>query len=288
MNAPRTLTEMWTGVQHGLSIDAYHSMEGASKTVLDSVAKSPAIAYARHLDPKRPAAVQKSGQLEGELAHCAILEPDQFDVRYVVGPDWNRNTNKWKDYVAQMAAERPGVTILKPEQRDTAMRQGESVRRLPEIRDALAKGHPEVSAFWIDPETGVKCRCRPDWVHPCGDAGSILLDVKTYSDASPAEFRRQVARKRYHVQDAFYSDGFQRASGLEVLAFVFVAVETEYPYAANALMLDDLAKTTGRDLYRRDLDTYAECQRTGVWPGYSDQIEIISLPNWAISNLNEE
>lgn len=288
MNAPHSISELWTGVRHGLSIDAYHGMEGASKTVLDSVAKSPAIAYARHLDPNRPAAEQKGGQLEGELAHCAILEPDQFDVRYVVGPDWNRNTNKWKEYVAQMEADRPGVTILKLEQREAAMRQGESVRRLPEIRDALAKGQPEVSAFWIDPETGVKCRCRPDWVHPCGEAGAILLDVKTYSDASPAEFRRQVARKRYHVQDAFYTDGFARASGLEVLAFVFIAVETEYPYAANALMLDDIAKTTGRDLYRRDLDTYAACMSSGEWPGYSEQIEIISLPNWAISNLTEE
>lgn len=282
MNAPRTLTEMWTGVQHGLDIDAYHAMEGASKTVLDSVAKSPAIAYARHIDPNRPAAEQKSGQLEGEIAHCAILEPDQFDARYVVGPDWNRNTNKWKDYVAQMEAERPGVTILKPEQRETAMRQAESVRRLPEICDALAAGHAEVSAFWIDPETGAKCRCRPDWVHPCSDAGVILLDVKTYSDASAAEFRRQVARKRYHVQDGFYSDGYARASGLEVLAFVFIAVEDSYPFAANALMLDDLAKTTGRDLYRRDLDVYAECMRTGVWPGYSDQIQIINLPAWAL------
>ncbi len=284
MNAPRTLTELWTGVQHGLSIDAYHGMEGASKTVLDSVAKSPAIAYARHLDPNRPAAEQKSGQLEGELAHCAILEPDEFSKRYAVGPDVIRSTKVWKEFEAANA----GKKCIKPGEYEAAMRQGESVRRLPEIRDALAAGHPEVSAFWIDPETGVKCRCRPDWVHPCGDAGSILLDVKTYSDASPAEFRRQVARKRYHVQDAFYSDGFQRASGLEVLAFVFVAVETEWPYAANALMLDDLAKTTGRDLYRRDLDTYAECLRTGEWPGYSNQIEIISLPNWAISNLTEE
>lgn len=284
MNAPRSLSELWTGVQHGLSIDAYHGMEGASKTVLDSVAKSPAIAYARHLDPNRPPAEQKGGQLEGELAHCAILEPDEFSKRYAVGPDVIRSTKAWKEFEASNA----GKTCIKPGEYEAAMRQGESVRRLPEIRDALAAGHPEVSAFWIDPETGVKCRCRPDWVHPCGDAGSILLDVKTYSDASPAEFRRQVARKRYHVQDAFYSDGFQRASGLEVLAFVFVAVETEWPYAANALMLDDLAKTTGRDLYRRDLDTYAECLRTGEWPGYSNQIEIISLPNWAISNLTEE
>lgn len=282
MNAPRTLTEMWTGVQHGQSIEDYHAMPGASKSVLDSVALSPAIAYARHIDPKRPPQETKSGQLEGSLAHCAVLEPDEFSKRYVVGPAVSTKAVKaWKDFEAALPA---GVIGIKPEQYEVAMRQAESVRRLPEVREALAVGHAEVSARWIDPETGVQCRCRPDWVHPCGDAGSILLDLKTYSCASPAEFRRQVARKRYHVQDAFYTDGYAAASGSEVLAFVFVAVEDAYPFAASALMLDDLAKTTGRDLYRYDLGIYAECQRTGVWPGYSDQIQIINLPSWALIN----
>lgn len=279
MNAPSTAADLWPGVRHGLDIETYHSMDGVSKTILDSVARSPAIAYARHLDPNRPAAEQKSGQLEGTLAHCAILEPDEFSKRYAVGPDVTRSTKAWKEFEANNADK----TCIKPGEYEAAMRQGESVRRLPEIRDALSAGHAEVSAFWIDPETGLKCRCRPDWVHPCGQAGAILIDVKTYSDASPAEFRRQVARKRYHVQDAFYSDGFARASGLEVLAFLFVAVETEYPFAANALMLDDLAKTTGRDRYRGDLETFAECARAGVWPGYSDSIQIIDLPQWALS-----
>ena len=284
MNAPRTIAELWTGVRHGLSIGDYHGMPGASKSVLDSIALSPAIAYARHIDPARPPQQEKSGQLEGQLAHCAVLEPDEFDKRYVVGPDWNRNTKKWHEYVEQMAAERHGVVILKPEQREVAMRQAESVRRLPEVREALERGRAEVSAFWIDPETGIQCRCRPDWVHPIGGTGVVLLDLKTYSCASPAEFRRQVARKRYHVQDAFYSDGYAAASGADVHGFVFVAVETEYPFAASAVMLDDLGKAAGRDLYRRDLGTYAECMRTGVWPGYGDKIEIINLPAWALND----
>lgn len=286
MNAPRSLAELWTGVRHGLSIEDYHAMPGASKSVLDSIAQSPAIAYARHIDPSRPAQREKAGQLEGQIAHCAVLEPDEFGKRYAVGPDVSTKAVKaWKEFEAALPA---GVVGIKPEQYEVAMRQAESVRALPEIRDALAHGAAEVSAFWIDEATGMQCRCRPDWVHDCGDAGVILLDLKTYSDASPAEFRRQVARKRYHVQDAFYSDGYAAASGLRVLGFVFVAVETEYPFAASALMLDDIAKDTGRALYRRDLATYAECMRTAAWPGYSDQIEIISLPAWATINHNEE
>lgn len=88
--------------------------------------------------------------------------------------------------------------------------------------------------FDYDPATGELCRCRPDWAHPTGDRGVILVDVKTCGDASPREFGRQVARKGYHRQAAFYSDGYEIASGKRVLGFVFVAVESTWPFAASA------------------------------------------------------
>jgi hypothetical protein len=173
---------------------------------------------------------------------------------------------------------------IQPDQYDAAMRQADSVRSLPEVREALDFGIAEPSAFWIDPETGAECRCRPDWVHFCGDRSAVLFDVKTYSSASPAEFRRQIARKRYHVQDAFYTDGFAHASGLDVLAFIFVAVETEWPYAANAMMLDGASRDQGRFEYSRNLATYAQCEASGEWPGYSKEIQLITLPAWAFQD----
>lgn len=265
------------GLHYGLDIEAYHSGPGISKSGLDSLSANPAIYYARHLAPNRPPPKDRAGQLEGSLAHCAILEPEEFSKRYLVGPDVSRATKAWKDFEAQAGA----MQCIKPDQYEVAQRQAESVRRLPEVAEALQTGKAEVSAYWIDPETGVLCRCRPDWTYRPNETGVILLDVKTCSDASPEDFARQIARKRYHVQDAFYSDGYSLASGLEVLAFVFVAVESEYPYAAAALMLDGEGREIGRRTYRRNLDSYAQCLKTGVWPGYSDQIEIINLPFWA-------
>jgi exodeoxyribonuclease VIII len=156
------------------------------------------------------------------------------------------------------------------------------VRALPEIGEALANGMAEVSAFWKDEETGIDCRCRPDFVHPVSSSAVLLLDLKTFSSAAPNEFRRQVARKRYDVQAAFYSDGYEKASGMEVLGFIFLAVETEYPYAANAFMLDEESLESGRQKYRKNLRTYAECERTNKWPGYSTGIDIIRLPSWAL------
>ena len=272
------------GIIHGMDINDYHAAEGISKTGLDRIARSPAHFYALTLDPNRPSEKEKAGQLEGQLAHCAILEPDEFDKRYLVGPSGTRATKAWKEFEAELPA---GVIGIKAEQREVAMRQAESVRKLPDIAEALASGFPEVSAFWHDKETGVLCRCRPDWVHPVGSDGVILLDVKTYSDASPDEFARQAARKRYEVQAAHYTDGYAQASGLNVLAFIFVAIESDYPPAASAVMLDEMSVESGRMKARQNLNTYAQCLKTGEWPGHGAAIHEVSLPRWAQINEQE-
>lgn len=264
------------GLRFNLPAEQYHAMPGVSASGLRDFARSPLHYFALHLDPARPAPTEKAGQLEGTLAHCAILEPDQFDARYAIGPDVSRTTKEWKAWEASETRQ-----AIKPQQAAVARAQARSVRLLPDVARLLSVGQPEVSAFWIDPATGEQCRCRPDWVHPVGEDAVILLDVKTYSDASPEEFARQVARKGYHCQAAWYSDGYAAASGKRVLGFVFVAVETAWPYAACACMLDDEGLQRGRDINAGLMASYAECRSTGVWPGYSQTIELITLPAWA-------
>ncbi len=267
------------GVYPGLTNDAYHASPGISNSGLALVDRSPWLYYSRTQNPKRPPETEKPGQLEGQLLHCALLEPDQFDKRYVLGPTFNRNTNKWKDWVAHNTKD--GRYPIQGDQYEAAMAQAESARAIRDVADAVAKGDREVSAYWNDPVTGVLCRCRPDFVHEA-ERGVVLLDAKTYSDADPWEFARQAARKGYHRQAAYYSDGYAIASGRPVLAFVFVVIETEWPYAASAVMLDDASMAAGRNLYRRNLSRYAECLKTNTWPSYSSAIELVSLPQYAL------
>lgn len=276
MNAPVPIVGI-PGVFRGVENDVYHRSEGLSNTGLTQLAHSAFHHYALTIDPNRPPREAQPGQLEGSLCHCSILEPNEFDKRYIVGPPVSRATKEWKSFVAS----HPDREAIKPDQYETAMRQGESVRRLPEVREALEDGEAEESAWWPDPETGVLCKCRPDWRHRAGE-GSILLDVKTCGDAQPAEFGRQIGRKGYYRQHAHYADGYAIASGKPVLAFVFVAVEATYPYAASAVMLDDAAIEQGRREVRRLTDLYAKCKREGVWPGYSQNIELVSLPSYLI------
>lgn len=287
------------GIADDISIEAYHAMPGISKTGLDMINRSPAHYYAWHLDPMRPPPPERAGQLEGTLAHCAVLEPQAFTLRYAVAPpdaprrptDAQRNaknrsdsSQKSVDYWERFEADNEGKTLITAQQYATAMRQAQSMRRLPEVAEALERGKPEVSAMWVDARTGELCRCRPDWVADYGARRVVLLDVKTCGDASADEFRRQIARKRYHVQHAFYSDGYAAATGVDVMAFVFVAVESEWPYQANAIMLDDRSAEQGRREYRRNLAMYAQCRQRGEWPGYGEQIQLVDLPAWAFND----
>lgn len=273
------------GIYYGMSNADYHASEGISKSGLDLIAKSPAHYYARKLDPKRPPdSEQTAAQLNGEIAHCAILEPLEFAKRFHVGPDVTRSTKQWKEFEALLPS---GVSAIKPDQSITAWQQAESVRLIDDLEKSLSVGEAEVSAYWIDEEIGVLCKCRPDFVHDCGEAGVVLIDVKTCGNASPGEFSRMIAKHRYHVQAAYYSDGFEIASGRRVLGFIFAAVEMDYPHAASAVQLDDESINQGRIDYRRNLNAYAECRESGIWPAYGNEVHLARLPNWAFDAEEE-
>ena len=266
------------GAIHGQPAEDYFAVDALNYGGLQLMARSPGHCYALTKDERRPARVVKSGQLEGSLAHCFILEPEEVPFRYAVGPEVSRATREWKIF----EAEHPRQVCIKPSQAAAASAQAGSVRGLPEMAKMLSKGHAEVSAYWHDPQTGVLCKCRPDWVHPIEGEGVILLDVKTYSDASPREFARQVGRKRYFWQAYWYSTGYAIATGVPVLGFVFCAVESDWPYAACAMMLDEEAMQLAEREIRPLVQQYAECQRSHVWPGYPKEVQQIALPYWYV------
>jgi exodeoxyribonuclease VIII len=305
VNAPDFIPplENGCGLHEGLDIERYHAMHPISKTGLDDLNRSPAHYFAWHLDPERPAPPVRAGQLEGNLTHCAVLEPDEFSKRYATVPkgaprrpteaQWNAK-NPSEDSIASMDWWREfnertnSATVVTNDQYEVAMRQADSIRALPEIQQFLTKGKSEVSAFWTDPVTSVECRCRPDWVYQASRSSVVLLDLKTFSSAAPDEFRRQCARKRYHVQDTFYSGGFSQAAGVDVEKFIFVVVETEWPYAAASYVLGNESREEGYLECRRLLDIYEECLRTKKWPGYADKTTQIDLPPYAFTSQEVE
>ncbi len=271
-------TDLPLGLVHGMPNEQYHAKPALSASGLKKLARSPLHYYSATLDPMRPASTTTPAMQAGTLAHCMLLEPNAVCERYVVKPaGLDMRTKDGKAWAASVPAE---IDLVSPDQMTTARRQAEAVRALPEIAALLASGYAEASAFWIDEATGELCKCRPDWTHPVGE-GVILLDLKTTVDASPEGFPRQIANFGYHRSAAWYADGYERATGVPVLGFVFAAVEADWPHAAAPYMLDDDAMSKGRAENRRLLQVYSDCKASNAWPGYPDRIQLLALPAWA-------
>lgn len=272
------------GLVRDMQPDQYHSIAAMSAGGLKRMKRSPAHFYGLQLDPNRPQGGEPTPAMKnGTLVHAALFEPEQVASRYVVKPpDLDLRTKDgraWRD--AQT------LEIIDQQQLDAALAQATAVRALPDVAALLSDGFGEASAFWIDAETGELCKCRPDWTSPAGD-GVILVDGKTCQDAGPEGFGRAIWNLDYHLQAAWYSDGFEAATGMRVHGFVFAAVESAWPHAAAPYMLGEDVLAAARRENRRLLNRYADCKRTGVWPGYADSgVQLINLPSWAMRQLQE-
>ena len=174
---------------------------------------------------------------------------------------------------------RLGCELVTEEQMHTAMRQAAAIRALPEVAAIFDDGHAEISAFATDAETGVEMKARPDWTSPAG-GGVILLDLKTCADASPEGFAKAVANFAYPIQQVHYCDVYEAATGVEVQAFVFAAVENAYPYAAAVYCIPEEWRVVAERERRRLIALYAECKASGHWPGFADTVQLLPMPRW--------
>lgn len=141
-----------------------------------------------------------------------------------------------------------------------------------------AEGHVERSLFWIDEATGMWCRARHDKSTPDRHGRLLIVDVKTTENASDAAAQRSVGNYHYHQQGDLYCQGAIVLGLDDDPGFVFVFVEKAPPHLVNVVVLDDEALAVGRRRNTAALRLYAECTRTGTWPGYDTDISQISLP----------
>lgn len=273
-------------IAHDMPHEDYLAADGLSFSQLKRLMKSPAHFHALTIAKDRPPSPEPSPQMfAGTLLHCALLEPEAFPLRYAVGPKVkSRAVKEWTQFEASLA---PGIEAVTPLQKEIADAQRAAALRDPKIAALFDDGDAEVSIFWTDERTGVRMKARLDWLAERGRAGEFVIaaDVKTAVDASPDGFARAVWNFRYDMQAAHYMRAARAATGKEVAAFVFVAVESEFPYVCAPYMLSRDFLDLGAKALDRAVDTYVECTLADEWPGYSltgtDDIQTLEAPKWA-------
>ncbi|EKJ5693668.1 exodeoxyribonuclease VIII [Salmonella enterica] len=268
------------GIYYDIPNEMYHAGPGVSKSQLDDIADTPAIYLWRK---NAPVDTEKTKSLDtGTAFHCRVLEPEEFSKRFIIAPEFNRRTSAGKEEEKAFLEEcaRTGRTVLTAEEGRKIELMYQSVMALP-LGQWLVEstGYAESSVYWEDPETGILCRCRPDKIIP---EFHWIMDVKTTADIQ--RFRTAYYDYRYHVQDAFYSDGYRAQFG-EIPTFVLLVASTTAEcgrYPVEIFMMGEDAKLAGQREYRLNLQTLAECLNNDEWPA----IKTLSLPRWAKENAN--
>lgn len=281
-----------------MSIDDYHSRtDFISKSMLSKIIASeeggcPAIFKYYYVDGHEQ---KKTKSLRlGNAVHVLALEPELWESSYHVLPETyfdSKGNEKpfradprmrvYKDEV-EKAGDKTIITRSEYEQIEA---MANSIAK-SNVASTLLKsaGYAEASIFWES--DGMKFRCRPDYMRNDG----LIVDLKTTRRASPHIFFKDACRLRYDMSVALTCRGYRALRGKDPENYVFLCVETDPPHIVQCyesyLPMDEFTELSyyefGEIRLNRAINTLKGCQDSGVWPGYSDKIETMKVPGWAL------
>ena len=122
------------------------------------------------------------------------------------------------------------------------------------------------SLYWIDKNTGVKVKTRPDMSQVKSNS---LINIKTCSDASPESFSRDLAKFSYPLQACVEISGAE-ATGLmdKVEHYFWLVLEKTAPFNVQLYEFDMGDVNVLMDDYHYILRKVKQSQETNIWPGY--------------------
>lgn len=264
------------GLVYDLPNADYHADPALSCSGAKKLISSTPAAFKWERDNGRP---NKKAFDIGSAAHTLVLGTCEELVK-IDADRWD--TKAVKEQVAEVRA-RGGIP-LKPDEYTMVHSMAMAIARHPlasRLFDAES-GDPEVSAFYSDAETGIDLRARIDWLPHRTRSGRLLIaDYKTTLCADAEVFaRKDIWDFRYYMQAPWYLDALAAIDYCDEAAWLFVAQEKSPPYLVNVIEIDSDAIRYGRARNREAINLYASCLAADDWPGYGDEVALVSLPPW--------
>ncbi len=257
----------------------YLAVDRLSISRLKEMARSPQHYRYRLAHPR-----ETNAMTLGTAAHTAVLEPIRFAAEYAA---WTRRSEKTGNlcprngqYWEAFESENAGRTIITEDEYELAVAMQAAVRASPAAMRYLANGDPEVSMQWEPGRKG-----RVDWFAEVDDE-PCLVGLKTARDCRHMIFGNAAAKLRYHLQWAWYYDGFTAISG-QVPRVVEIVVESAPPHAVAVYTITQDIIAQGRDEYEQLLSQLAECEATGIYPGPHEIEEELTLPSWIYEQTDD-
>ncbi len=252
--------------------------------------------------------VESTAMVLGSMVHCLVLEPDEFDRRYLAQPTpgeqdlvtvphlkaWLKHHNlnqagSKSELIERILQHDPDAPVwsvmeekrqqarqktVKPDLMAQARCMADSVLNTPQARWLMGEGEAEVSVWGQHEETGLLLKCRPDWLRK-----EICIDLKTCACSGPRQFGQDFLKFGYELQQAHYTSTLTSA-GIEIEVFAFIAVENEAPYVTQVYLLDNQGIEAAFRRWNKIMNSLAECLANDRWPGYATGETELTLPKW--------
>lgn len=294
---PLGFEERLPGIYEGVPGETYHALDACSNSRLTDMLDSPQMCRYRMDNPLDPTDAMDFGS----GTHCWVLEPEEMERLFVISGqceatkkgDGKRCDKQGKfrlngEWFCGTKGHKPDY----PDEMTETLIKSSDWLAMQQIRQAIlahpkagplieAAGENELSILQEHGPTGLLCKMRPDISRM--QVGTFA-DLKTCVSARKKEFEANLFRRGYHRQAGVYSH-LARQAGLDVRRFVFIAVEKKPPYCVATYQLKADALAEGWREAQELMTQYRQCLDSDHWPGYSDEISDIGLPEWAWYHL---
>lgn len=260
-------------LHHPITRAEYFALPGINQSALKHIAKSPKHFKYRVDHPMVPTAEMQMGAYYDHLVFGS-----ECDVAVCPFDDFRKQEARtWKE--ENMAA---GRTIVTKEQQVRAHRMLEEIKNSPAAQKLLSKGRAQV-AFSCELTPGVTGKGLLDWL---SDDYFVVVDLKVTTDASRDKFQRHLLAMGYDVQMAMYVWGIEAVTG-DACGAAWIVIEDEEPHDVAVWVAEPDILKRGRKLLMDRLALWADCMKSGEWPGYTPQPAPIALPAWETRKLEE-
>lgn len=300
----------------GIPSEIYHTMPGISSSDIKAVLSG---SVRKWLHGKQNP-VSKYAFTFGNMIHCYLLENDQFFNRYFTDDQLpkapGRNTKEgkaifaeWSDiYFEKFTKEYAGSLSSDQWQDEFAKWQKPELAHMKRVTEqelevlkgikenfdkheiiqklyCQDKGDSEITMFWIDEETGVLCKCRPDrinWDWPC------VLDVKSTMDGDLDAFEGQITELDYEVSAAFYLEGVSKVTGNPIEDFIYTPVEKVAPFEVTYYIADPASIDSGKLLFKAGLEIFKRYFKNPEnYIGFSKEAKLAGVRPYKLGMLDK-
>lgn len=288
------------GVYSGIPLETYHGPEiCAGRSVSSSVIRTAFLESAAHAwngSPYNPDAEpfeQSEPMLVGSAAHHLLLGEADFKRSYVVRPEtypgakgdakWTMAAAYCKDWVATQEA--AGLAVLSEGQIERVRGMAASLAQDPLVKAGALSGLIEHSFFWVDAETGLWLKWRPDALP---EGSRDVSDLKCVAGVQYDDIERSIADRGYNCQGALGRWAFREVLGGEMESFSLVNVESRRPHCVATLQITDDALDLGERQLRAGLRLIKRGFDEGVWPGPGGRVSDarpVGLTTWAKTRI---